>query len=676
MKRRRAERAGNPAENKCDLYSADLMSRRSARTMTDVTRHETAAASLPDCVHKTVEVLVQRAKTDKAGVYWQLGTIQRAGEAARKEITLGQGSPGILLTLIEYHRATGDRDVRELLSRGLAWLEQRAGAGGFAEGFFDGSGGLWHLYREAETVFPGWNEGWRARALAAMRQAAIQPGAGIESGCAGTMIGLLACLRRDVPAEVDAMLTVGRNRLLAYAGVAEEGLFWDCDPTSLQPSLGFLSGNAGIEYCLAHLGAHRGERFTAAMLGSLARARAAFVPGRGNWPDFDVSFTRLPMDQAGMEKLLDRADRGDELKEEPEFSLGWGGGAAGIFLARSALTDAAGGEPVGEMARGDADRALDAIEAASDATWVQTDQSLRHRLGERAARLATMMEARLRERPAATGGDDLSLLTGLSGQTYAILALRRGGVSCIDPLQAVGLEPVPSAAPDVDPRILLQLRMPGCAGLEEVGSVFLEQPMTLRALGAQAETGAAEKSPLVVRRRRRFEIERQRALARTNFRRRLWEELAAKRRYARNYGEVMDEEILFGRFRLDASVALVEVDFDPVRNVVLEGRERSQLLRQQGSKGLFERPLTPLQASLLRGFAPGALTVEVIDRVIKRVQPGSSNPPQLSALALKTIREWIERGVLFPIPSNPVKGWWVRRQWRGTRETLFPVSIS
>src|ERR1017187_1990340 len=117
-------------------------------------------ASIPANVSETIGLLVDRAKVDRKGVFWPLGINYRQ-DTTRFESSLGYGTPGILLALLEYYRATKDKEIAELIQKGTAWVQNRVKAESFQHGFYTGAGGQWYLWSELEQILPGSVGSWK-----------------------------------------------------------------------------------------------------------------------------------------------------------------------------------------------------------------------------------------------------------------------------------------------------------------------------------------------------------------------------------------------------------------------------------------------------------------------------------------------------------------------------------
>lgn len=261
------------------------------------------AGQLPAAVAEAVGFLVDRAKLDRKGVFWSVGTNFRQANPALFENTLGFGTPGILLTLLEYYRRTQDTAVAELLHKGGAWVVHRMLNNAFQHGFYGGTAGLWHLFTELEKDFPGIAPQWFAHAHAALATCTRGDHAGnLVTGVAGTILGALDALDRGghFGPEIQPLLA----DLLAAAKPCPEGVFWDFNPTSIRPPAGFLQGNAGVDYCLAHVRNLYGLAYAPLLAGSLDYARSLFDPEKGNWLDQDAAGRLRQMKPAEVEKMV------------------------------------------------------------------------------------------------------------------------------------------------------------------------------------------------------------------------------------------------------------------------------------------------------------------------------------------------------------------------------------
>jgi hypothetical protein len=245
--------------------------------------------------------------------------------------------------------------------------------------------------------------------------------------------------------------------------------------------------------------------------------------------------------------------------------------------------------------------------------------------------------------------------------------------TCVDPLGVNTLAPISSSVRDTDPRAILRLRMPDCANLGTLEAALRDRPITLDAIRQAVTLASRGDAEGVVDRCRRHELDLQQALGNTNFRHRFWTELAVQRRFARSFGEGMDDNVLFGKWRVDASVTLLELDFDPATHARLAADQPLQVLRQGSSKGVLESRLSPLQAALLREFGESGVAMKVVHAVIDRVQTPNVTQRQLAILALKIVRGFIQGGQLLPVKANFAEAWLIRRKFRSLRRNLFPA---
>jgi hypothetical protein len=647
-------------------------------------------ATLPPCVHDAIDLIVQHAKVDRHGAYWPASTAFRGANADSIPLSLGYGTSGILLTLLEFHRHTEDREIAELVQRGIAWVQQRLTKEGVSHGLYLGTPGIWYLLQRCEGEFPGMVDRWQPAAIDALRGAKPAIAASMAAGCAGTIAGVLGGL--ELPGDECARIVHPlRQRLSGLSAIAENGVHWDWTPTSMQAPLGYLFGNAGVEYALAHAALVLGERYTSAILGSLARASALYDRPANNWPDFETAPGLREADQAAIDRILDAVENDVVETCRPVFSFAWGSGTAGILLGRVALETAFADSEVAPAARAQSMQAVQALERMAGASHADLDGSIQHgwagialacdaaarrnaSIGDRLVRMAELCRARLSETMPASPRGDLSLLTGIAGAAYALM-VDRNEASCVDPLANPSRDSGQPSFREVSARESLALRMPACAALDSVATGLNARPITLAAVAELAGLmGSAPIASDVAQACRQREVDMQQALARTNFRERFWRELAAKRRYARAYGEGLDDNVLFGCFRIDRAAMVIALQFDPATRTPLPAGESVEVLRLQCSTGIIEAKLSSLQAALLREFGDGAVTLQAIGAVIDRVQTPDVTQRQLATLALRLVRGFIQGGQLVPVKTGALRRWVSRRQLEGVRRNLFPVA--
>jgi len=646
-----------------------------------------APKSLPADV---ISVLVDRAKLDRKGVFWSIGAHYRQANPAQFEISLGFGTPGVILTLLEYYRHTHDAEIGELIQKGGAWVTHRARSAPFQHGYYAGTSGLWCLFTELEQDFPGIAPQWRDDAYAAL--AACARGdhqGGLATGVAGTILGALDALDRDghLRPEIQPLLA----DLLAAAKPCPEGVFWDFNPTSIRPPVGFLQGNAGIDLCLAQVRNRYGLSYAPLLAGSLDYARSLFDPEKSNWLDQDAAGRLRQMKPTEVEKMVAQ-DGAEKFARSirAEDAVGWATGTVGILLARDAVARTYGDSPAGRLAREDGQRAIQRLSRVTDAELDSLDSTLLHGLPGLALALEGCRQdfapadfAPLEDLRSRTGArlaalkpvvvdDDLALLGGVAGLAYAQMAVSGalGSRNCLVPCRR-------TAASDASPvrqrgnlAPFLERRLPAAAARPAVRAAVADAAISLRAIAAAATAG---EPGTIESRIIRHEISLFEVLAATRFQELFWQELVKRTRFALHYAEGMDENLLFERFRLDGGATLMELDFDPYARTALAEGAKLAVLRQATSGGVVEFKLSALQQALLDGFRTPAVALDVIRTVIRRVETPDVTQRQLADLARKMIRAFVQSGYLVADSPNKIEAWMIRRRLRDVRKNLFPA---
>jgi len=176
-------------------------------------------------------------------------------------LALYNGSPGVVLFLLELHRATRDSayltDAKSGAHVLLASLDRESGTG-----LYEGLAGLGFTLQETfkATGDQRYRDG-AARAADLLRQRATRIGRGVEwsattdiiSGNAGTGLFLLyAAHELATPAYRDLAAQAG-ERLIEVARPEAGGLKWAMDPALPRLMPNFSHGTAGIVYFLATL---------------------------------------------------------------------------------------------------------------------------------------------------------------------------------------------------------------------------------------------------------------------------------------------------------------------------------------------------------------------------------------------------------------------------------------
>lgn len=93
---------------------------------------------LPTNLKDAKDQILARALTDRHGVFWSLRPEYRS-QAETLETSLGFGTAGVLLCLLELHLIEPDKSTEELLLKGADWLMAQLRKRGFQHGLYGGS---------------------------------------------------------------------------------------------------------------------------------------------------------------------------------------------------------------------------------------------------------------------------------------------------------------------------------------------------------------------------------------------------------------------------------------------------------------------------------------------------------------------------------------------------------
>jgi lantibiotic modifying enzyme len=181
--------------------------------------------------------------------------------------SLYSGSPGVVLFMLELHRATGDPSYLERARLGADHLAASVDAEDDT-GLYTGLAGIGYTLIETAnlTRLPKYRDAAR-RAAERIRSRARPAGAGIEwndttdiiGGSAGTGLFLLyAAKELDEPAYRDLAIKAGA-RLIELARKDAGGEKWAMSPKFARLMPNFSHGTAGIAYFLATLSAETGD---------------------------------------------------------------------------------------------------------------------------------------------------------------------------------------------------------------------------------------------------------------------------------------------------------------------------------------------------------------------------------------------------------------------------------
>jgi hypothetical protein len=662
----------------------------------NVLLHEQPSSNVivPDRITETVHVIVERAKIDRKGVFWPLGTNYRQANLSHFESSLGYGSAGILLTLLEYYRLTNDKEVAEILEKGTAWILHQMETVPFQHGYYAGTGGLWYFCNEIEGTFPGICGDWKAKAVESLSGMKVEDAsANLASGVAGTIVAAMASLKLESSGCSEKLKPL-IDMLVAGTKPTAGGVFWDFSPTSFKPPVGFVNGNAGIDYCLSCLSSHLNVSCDPLLASSLAYADSTFDNSTGNWPDQDATIQFKRIKRSDMEKsMLDGTTDKIAASIKVDDSISWGVGTVGILASRALVAKVQIGTSIGNSALDDSKKSvarlgnvtarelagLDsslcfglpglilALKALSDETAQPQDSIIK---------LANEAERILAERKPVVEDDDLSLLTGTCGLAYARLKLLSAGKrhDCLDPLADIPVSKEKRESEKGDIKPMLVKRFPHLSSVPEAGSLLDASCISIDAISKVSDSYVASHPSEPLAKAIAHEVGIYQDLAKINFQNCFWHEVSRQRKFFQGYVEGMDDALLFERFGIDESVTLFELDYDPTVTPVKTTEQPVFLLRLACSRGVFEVKLSQLQYGLITGFKDKGVALEVIHKVIKRVETPNVTQRQLADLSLKMLRAFVQAGYLSPDTPNKLTSWNNRRRLKQIKHNLFPAS--
>jgi hypothetical protein len=641
-----------------------------------------------------LERILARTKIDRTGAYWPLSRSLR-DSASALECTLALGHGGILLTLLHYYRHTryAEDELRDVLSKGLAWLRHRLKKSPFRHGFYGGTSGTWYVLSEVERDLPELVEGWRdaaRRLLSGVEWEGDLPG-GLVEGVSGTLLGL--CLLPERLFE-NSHWTKLESHLLAGAKPHPDGLFWDFQPTSLHPPVGLLSGSAGVDLVLARGAGSRRSALFSVLAGSIGYADRCFSEELGNWPDFEASRALRALDRTDLERRVAIGKVGDLVGSiAPEDSIGWATGTVGILQSRALVRRHAKTGGLAARVEADCGWAIERLGRLDSQALADLDSSLAHgvngiALGLRASRsllrteewqaVAPVFEAASQALATSSPrleNEDLSLFSGLAGQLYAQIVLARDAKpDCVAVLNEACISAAQAEFPEPSLGPFLQRRLPVTASSAEqcdrIASLDRLSLGTIREVIANS----ALQSDNLKRQAVAHELGLYEDLAGCRFQDLLWRELALQHNYALRFAEDGETNLLFARLRLSPAVKLFAFPFDPFARPFSGAAETVHALRHATSGGVIEIRLTSLQSALLESFQSDEVVITAINKVVERVEHPNVSQRQLAKFSKKVVRSFLQAGYLVPANSGRLRSVLDRRRFRAVQRRLFPQS--
>jgi hypothetical protein len=645
---------------------------------------------VPTSLHNLVDVIIDRAQTDRRGVFWAVPKEYKDRNGRQTEVSVAFGTPGILLGLIAYFKATGNEEVGMLAKKAWNWLATHEQARSFVPGFYLGTAGLWYADSACAEIFqekPRFGTDSIISLLdAGLSQRAGNSAANLAGGLAGTMVGTLSALTRRQgnlrPLESCLSLLVER------ANLCRNGLFWDFYPHAVQPPLGFINGSAGVDYALALAKMHLRRSYAPVIEASIANANAQYGLKSKNWPDHENNDWLRTLGHDGLLELIDRADvlRASEEGVEGD-TVGWADGCAGILVSRTAVAMAFPHSSLGETASLDMERACAKIAQ----TRLDGSPSLQYggaglllSLCSVRPYLPSSLKAKLEKRiieardtiasiSSADRTDDLTLFTGGSGLLYAALysLFPESGHSVVCP---IGLHDAGGVCENGDLKVFFKSRVPRITEFCRLEDVDNDLPaLNLDGLRDAVEARASLQEPTAIIKAAKHEVDILVELDDIkSYRGHHLKSLRSASIYAERYGDGMDERLLLERWKMDPSIRILALDYNPYAREPADVTTGIVLVRQRGAQGIVERELSALGHALLAAFEQPTVAIKAVQQVITRVQTPNVTQRQLADLSLKVLRNFISSDFLIAAPQSLVATLLSTRGHREIYKMLFP----
>jgi lantibiotic modifying enzyme len=316
--------------------------------------------------------LLERAKVNVGELYWDPGSLAKSPIERRiQELSLGFGTPGILLFLAECYQRTQDERLLGYIDAAAPRMRKLFGKGAARPGFFVGTLGALYAFQEVRrltgiSVLGDQHGIVLNAALLSLRELEAPESPGVSSGTAGSLLGLELCSSLAEPDLVRGVREAFLSRLVSQARAAEAGLSFGRYYDAIKSPVGFYSGQAGIRYVLTQYAAtNEAVRWLVAQMDRYENS--AYSEECGNWKDFiHESYFNGTEHAHALNRAV--ATRRVEAFERWGDTVGWGAGAAGILVGHT--TRVPGLENDDETAQRRAiqriDRAVSRIDEAED----------------------------------------------------------------------------------------------------------------------------------------------------------------------------------------------------------------------------------------------------------------------------------------------------------------------
>lgn len=309
-----------------------------------------------------VERLSRAAQRERTGVFWPCLKHRASLPALSADLSLAYGTPGVALFLSDYYAHTGEGGIRDLVEQSLLWIEAAIMERKPSHGFYAGHPGALYTYLSASRAIgcdiSGGKQAWIEEMFHNLCRDCGNRACNVFDGIGGTLLAISAIHRQWPSLRLAELAPSVIKALCRRARVTHSGAYWDRYREASGPAIGFLFGNAGVEYALSAFARDSADDAVRMLVNSAqACASAQYDASLENWRcHYPFPYSSAPNEA----RLLRAAARG-RIKQFIHLagSDSWQDGAAGILLSRVAT------DRINQSSKGhDTERAIMRLEAA------------------------------------------------------------------------------------------------------------------------------------------------------------------------------------------------------------------------------------------------------------------------------------------------------------------------
>ncbi len=284
--------------------------------------------------------ILQKAKTDKNGTYWEtLTSFEEGGEYKTKLYvadSIYSGSAGIILFLIELHKKTNDIIYYNTVKDAAKWLVKYSEENEMDYyAFFTGRMGVAYTLVKCSLFLK--DDSLKKAGLDLAKDCgkfliSERPVDDLINGYSGALIGLMHLHVLTNESWLLEKVNDYADILIKRANLGLKGLYWDRSHQQVRGLCGFSHGAAGIGAAFLELGKYfNNTAFYSVAEQAFLYETEYYDKERGNWPDFRKGFYS--------EKDFNEAEAALKENNLEHFTSSsdmnaWCHGAAGIGLSR------------------------------------------------------------------------------------------------------------------------------------------------------------------------------------------------------------------------------------------------------------------------------------------------------------------------------------------------------